>query len=333
LQNRARMRRALALVTLLSVPASALAQAVGSVTFQNNRVNPNTINAGECAVGSNATVLVRWTPQFINNAVGAPVSGGSYIVYGTNTAPGSTTTTTTTAGQCPVQNTSSGNNILVGIVVDTTNSSAPLSTSATISLPLLLQGAGFSQASGCPPDGTTVYICVQGVLNDINSSTNNFAIASAAVTVRTVFPSVPVITRVTPGDGALNVYWDAATLDTAAQTVNIELMATPIGTTTSSVDTLGPRTRGKFSASPARFEGLVNTVIYYMQAQAFTDADNASTFSPAFINTGMPEHVFDFWDIYKNDGGRETGGCGAGAAGPVGLGILLATLALIRRRK
>jgi hypothetical protein len=327
------MVRVLLVVMALAAPALSAAQSVGQVLFVNDRVNPNTINAGECAVGSMATVVVRWTPQFINNNVSAPVSG-AYIVYGTNTAPGATSTP---AGQCPQQNTSSGNNVLVGTVLDTTNTSAPGATSATISLPWLLQGAGFSPASGCPPDGTTVYICVQGVVNDINSMATNFAIASAAVTIYTALPQVPVITGVTSGDGALIVSWEPGTVGTGtAITQRVELEVEPIASTTSAWDTGGARSTGKWATSPARVEGLVNGVVYDVRARAFSDAANVSDFSPAGVTTGMPQAGTEpasqggGWRSLAGAGGGSGGGCSSGVAGPFGLAILAGVLALAR---
>jgi len=321
LQNRARMRRALLLATLLAAPALASAQSAGQVLFANDRTNPNTVNAFECDPANSAQVLIRWNPGFINGATSVPV-GGTYIIYASNTAPTNNGTQCQTTNNTPV----GGTQILAG-TIQNTNSSA---LNATISTSALLSVSGLS----CANDGGTFTICVQGVQGGSNVAGTNFAIAQATVTVSTSLPKIPAITGVSPGDGALNVSWspDAAGTGTAV-TQQVEIEVTPIASTTGAFDNGGTRSAGKFGASPARVERLVNTVIYDVRARAFSDAGNVSDFSPAGVTTGMPLFVNDFWELYKKDGGRETGGCGAGAAGPVGLGILLATLALIRRRK
>jgi hypothetical protein len=314
------MRRALVLATLLAAPALASAQSSGQVLFANNRIKPNSINAFECNPANGATVLVRWNPAFINGNTSAPVSG-TYIIYGSNTAPGSNGT------QCQtVNNTTSGQNILANTVLDTQSSAL----NATINLGTLLSVSGLS----CANDGSSLFICVQGVLSDSNNTTTNFAIAQATVTISTTLPQVPVITGITPGDRALNVAWEPGSVGTGtAITQQVELEVTPIASTTGAFDNGGTRSVGTFGASPARVQGLVNTVIYDVRGRAISDTGNLSDFSPEGVTTGMPQFVKDFWDIYKDAGGRETGGCGAGAAGPVGLGILIAALALVRRRK
>jgi uncharacterized protein (TIGR03382 family) len=310
---------AMLLATLLAAPLLASAQSSGQVLFANNRINPNTVNATECNPANAATVLVRWTPMLLSGATSAPV-GGTYIIYGSNTAPLNGT-------QCQtVDNLVSPNNIRANTILNT-NSSA---TNATITLSSLLAASGLS----CANDGQTLYICVQGVQGGSNIPATNFAIASATVTISTTVPNVPNIFLIKPGDRALNVYWDPGNVGTGTgTTLQVEIQVTPTLSTTGAWDTRGTRSAGRFGASPARVEDLVNTVVYNVQARALTDAENASDFSPSGVTTGMPQAVNDFWDIYKAEGGRDTGGCGAGTAGPVGLGVLIATLALVRRRK
>ena len=291
------MRRALLLATLLAAPSLAAAQAAGQVLFANSRVNPNSINAFECDPANNAQVLVQWTPQFISGT-STPV-GGTYIIYGSN--------------------------IRANIVLNT-NSGA---TSATIGTSALVSVSGLSCS-----DGQTLYICVQGVQGGAFNALTNFAISVATVTISTSLPNVPAINGIPPGDRALNVSWEPGTVGTGTgTTVRVEMQVTPLSSPTGASDPGGLRTVGRFGASPARLEGLVNNVIYDVQARALTDADNASAFSPAGVTTGMPQFVNDFWEVYKAAGGRDTGGCSSGLAGPLALGLLIATLALSRRRK
>jgi len=315
------MRRALLLATLLAAPTLASAQAAGQVLFQNNRIVPNSINAAECDPSSTAQVTLNWNPQFINNNTSVP-SNGSYLICASNTAPG------TNGTQC--QCTNSGTNVSPVVFAAQVGSNAFGATSATVSTSGMVTASNFT----CGNNGSVVFVCVQGIVNGSNNPQTNFAVASASVTISTSLPQVPVITGITPGDGALNVSWEPGSVGTgSAITQQVEIEVEPIASTTGAFDTGGLRSVGTFGASPARVERLMNTVIYDVRARAFSDTGNVSDFTPAGVTTGMPMFVNDFWNLYKKDGGRETGGCGAGAAGPVGLGILLATLALIRRRK
>jgi hypothetical protein len=242
-----------------------------------------------------------------------------YIIYASNTAPASTGTQCQTTNNTPV----GGTQILAGTIQDT-NSSA---LNATISTSALLAVSGFS----CANDGSTLFICVQGVQGGSNNAATNFAIAQAMVSISTTFPKAPTITGVTAGDGALNVTWvpDAAGTGTAV-TQQVELEVTPVATTTGAFDNGGTRSAGKFGASPARVEGLVNGVVYDLRARAFSDAGNVSDFSPAGVSTGMPEAQSWTAPIGPPPPAGSGGGCSSGLAGPFGLAILAGALALAR---
>src|SRR5512145_473887 len=162
LHNRAGMRRALLLVTLLAVPAAASAQATGAVLFENERATPMTVNARECDPANDAQVTARWSPLFLNGNTSAPPSG-KYFVYGSNQAPTGTGGTTGTLRRTQDD---TQNNIRAARIDDLDETDA--GTSAVISLPALLAAAGHT---GCPAHGTLIYVCVQGVLNDANNST------------------------------------------------------------------------------------------------------------------------------------------------------------------
>jgi hypothetical protein len=319
------MVRVLMVLVAVVVPALARAQGVGEVLLVSDRMNPNTVNAFECDPANDAKVVVRWNPQLINGYTSVPVAG-SYIVYGSNTAPMGTGGAAT---QCPILNKIPPNNILVGTVLDTTISPAPGATTGTISLPALLTAAGFPAFSGCPADSTTIFLCVQGVLGDANIVTTNFAIAWAMVTVSTSIPKIPAITGITPGDGALDVAWepDAAGTGTAV-TRQVEIEVTPVASTTDVFDAGGTRTVGTFGASPARVDGLVNGVVYDVRARALSGAANVSDFSPAGVTTGMPQALAGPPPSPPLAGSG--GGCSSGLSGPLGLAILAGALALAR---
>ena len=299
------MRRALLLVTVLA-PALAGAQNVGEIRLINNRAFPNYVNAAECA--GTATIDVRWNAS----GTGFP-AGGVFTLYSTNQA--------VTTGTCPTAgNTTTG---LVVLPVATVTTAAGLVGDAFVSGSQLITGSGGTIASCSSAADQTIYLCVQGTIGGAA-----FAFATGSVVVSTTSPPPPAIGSATPGDGALNVSWGpgVATTTAPATVQEYSLEATPIPSTADVV-----HTSGRIGSSPHRFGGLTNGVVYSVRAIAYSIADNPS--DPSNAVTGSPQAVRDFWDEYKKDNGRETGGCASGVAGPVGLGILLATLALIRRRK
>ncbi len=77
--------------------------------------------------------------------------------------------------------------------------------------------------------------------------------------------------------------------------------------------------------------GLVVGVTYDIAVYGRTQAGNEG---PAGTTTGKSVVVADFWDVYHDPpyGGRDSGGCSAGAAGPVALLGVAALLARLRRR-
>ena len=304
------MRRALLLVALLA-PALARAQSSGQILLNNGRAFPNYVNAAECA---GANVDVKWNVALVNGATGFPV-GGTYALYAMNQAVPSGTTT------CPTANNSTTG--LVVLAVPTVGNPAGLVADSVVSGSQLITGSAGNIASCSSTADQTIFLCVQG-----NSGGTQFGFATGSVIVSTSKPPQPVIGSATPGDGALNVSWGPGTATTLAPATVQEysLEATPVTTGTDTV-----HDSGRISGSPFRFGGLVNGVVYAVTATAYSIADNPS--DPSSAVTGMPELVNDFWDLYKAEGGKESGGCSTGFAGPIGLGILIATLALVRRRK
>jgi hypothetical protein len=321
------MVRVLLVAVTLAMPVLSAAQVAGQVLFANDRVSPNTINASECDPSSTAQVTINWNPQFTNNYTSVPV-GGTYLIYASNTAPANGT-------RCQaVSNTTMGQNILAGLVGNTIIGA----TSMSVSTAALVSVAGFT----CANDGSTVYVCVQGVQGGSNDTVTNFAIASATVTISTSFPKAPAITRVTAGDGALIAAWapDGYGPGTAV-TQQVELEVTPIATTTDAWDAGGARIAGKYATSPVRLDGLVNGVVYDLRARAFSDAANVSDFSPASVTTGMPQAGTEPPPpeppppappppAEPRPPAVSGGGCSSGLTGPLGLAILAGALALVR---
>jgi uncharacterized protein (TIGR03382 family) len=310
--------RALLLASLLVAPAVATAQtaAPGNVLFLNGRDFPMFVNGAECQ--NHASVKITWNPTALGGSLPA---GVQYNLYASDQDPA----TNTAASTCFKTNGASPSTLHAGPVTatDLSGNNPPLQTTAFIDTTAFIGAASLS----CLNSGTTVWICVEGSVGG-----TKVAYAASPVTIETTHPAAPTITSVTPGDSALNVSWDAnsGTSTGAAQSYAYELTAVMVGTTTAVSD---PSTHvsSRFTATNARFSGLVNTVIYSVTAVALSRADNAS--DPSNAVTGMPQHVNDFWDVYKNDGGRDDGGCAGGPAGTLALGLAAAALALARRRK
>ena len=317
------MRRALLLVIVLAAPpllARAQSQPLGSVTFQNGRTFPMYINATECAGG---TVTAAWNAA-PSGSYTAPPTTGYYVVYGSNQQPRNVNGVVTC--WTPNDVTAQNPGLAAGQVLTTQNSGAPLATSATIGTQTFIAAAGKS----CSDNGVLIYICVQGF-----DSTNGaiFGYASAGVTIDTNIPPPPTITGITPGNEALNVSWDAGAVTSTypGDSYSYQLTAEMVGTTTAATD---PNTHvsSMFTATSARFGGLVNTVTYAVTAKTYSKAGNPSIASDPM--NGTPQFVNDFWDTYKNDfGGRDSGGCAGGAAGPLALAVLAGALALSRRAR
>jgi hypothetical protein len=328
LARMSRVNRALLVVSLLVAPALAGAQLInpGQVLFTNHRDFPMYVNATECT--NNASVTVQWSPQFLNGLTTLPV-GGVYQLYASsldprnNLAGGSTTGGSTT---CFTSSNTTGNQpVTAGQVSDVQGNNPIITQTAVINLTDFVTKAG---QAGCPSDNVMVWICVQGL-----SGGTPVAFASASVTISTTIPPPPVITEVTPGDSALNVTWGAGTATTTAtgDTYSYQLTADMVGTTTAVTDPNAPHLSSMYTSTSARFGGLVNTVVYAVTARAFSKAGNGSAPSAAVNGTPLP--VNDFWDSYKAAGGRDSGGCTSGLAGPLALALVAGALALSRRRR
>jgi MYXO-CTERM domain-containing protein len=75
--------------------------------------------------------------------------------------------------------------------------------------------------------------------------------------------------------------------------------------------------------------------MYTVTAQGFSQAGNAGFASaaagPDASTTPLP--FLNFWQVYKADGGVETGGCSTGQAGALAPALALLGLLAVRRRR
>ena len=149
-------------------------------------------------------------------------------------------------------------------------------------------------------------------------------VGSATFTFQTAVPPAPINVSAGPANAAIEVSFGPGTTGGSfqADTVNYAVEWAPQGSTTFT------RT-GETTATTIRIGGLTNGTTYVARVIAFSVADNAGPASATV--SGTPQPFDDFWTRYKNAGGREEGGCGAGGAGALAP-LLLALAVFLRRR-
>lgn len=321
MHNRGLMRRllllALALAPALAVAQNLPAPGAGRVSFGTDAHSPvdGFINAAECAGGN---IIVRWDVE--GATTGSSTNAASYTIYAHNATA---THTDTSTGACPKVDADGGDTALRAkaiLTVDATQSNpggSAASVDFTLDAALIVSVSGKSCSATADED---IVLCVQG---------DNGATARGKVVLSTRAPSKASGLGAGSGSGALNVVWTAPTGSPQAEYYFVE--ASFAGTSTTAIDpSLVPTVRsGSLTATSFRLEGLVNTVVYNVRVHSFSTADNESISDAV---QGMPELANDFWNAYRAAGGQEEGGCGLGSAGPIGILLAAAAIAVRRRR-
>jgi MYXO-CTERM domain-containing protein len=180
--------------------------------------------------------------------------------------------------------------------------------------------AAVGQAS-CTSD-SDIFLCLEA-----RRGATRLGTAKATLSLRLAKPTAPTLTSVTPGEGALNVSWDAPNPDLHESYAVVTRTDSPLDPAWAGTTVV--RTSPRATATDLRVEGLTNGVVYEVEVLRFNDPDNPSDPSNAF--TSSPVSVTDFWEGYQLAGGREQGGCSTGGAGLLAAAGL-AALALLRRR-
>jgi hypothetical protein len=285
--------RALLLAAALAAPALAGAQVADGVLQPVS--GDEFVNAAQCTGADTSSTALVW-----NTHVTATFSqGGKYRLFASNKQPG---TTGTDANYCP-ETDDTANGVRAGQVGADLDATSQAVTAAQDFSPLeMVRAAGY----------------------DACDARNGWA--KGTVKLSLTKPAAPVSVSVTPGDSALNVRWSAGSggaVDAAEYAV--------VATTTDARDATGTHAFGKTNDTSYRAKDLVNGVTYSVVVYAYSAAGNPSPASAAVAGTPLP--VSDFWDVYRQSGGPERGGCASGPAGAAALLGTAALLALARRKK
>jgi Synergist-CTERM protein sorting domain-containing protein len=297
------MAQRLAAIILLVAPTLGLAQTAGNgtVTVAENADQDKVVSIAECLNQKQDNLQISWT---FNSGGGGPFTllASDQTACPQSSSNGTTVTAHTTTMASGV----------------TTNNFADTQTVATRIAAVF--------GANCPGTATALFVCV------VDSSTNT--IITGSIPLDLASPPAPVANEPTPGDGALNVSWSQGTgsVDGGTGAANgfrvycQESATAPADTPIANkcADVTGQGT------TSLRVTGLNNGTEYAVEVTAVTLSGNESGHSNRVL--GTPVQIEDFWRLYRADGGREQGGCAAGAGGLAAL-LALAPVVWYRRRR
>lgn len=288
--------RLLVIALALLAPLAATAQAIEIQVQQRESVS---VGAGSCnaPIPINYTVTIATTPCAEFKIWLSEADCGD--------APATGETTIRTVAPAELATTPSGN---FTIAVD--------------ELPVFVGDGG--QTCGTAGLERTWKVCASFKIQDqFTFQCTSVVKESSPPTIHydSIAPGTPSITSVEPLDTALSVGLGVDD-ETAAVTVTVRLPGTAdVVTSASEAKPIGV----------VRIPGLTNGTQYELVAQATDEAGNLSGISePAY---GTPVAIAGFGRIYKDMGGKETGGCSAIGATTAGIwGLVFGTWFLWRRR-
>jgi Synergist-CTERM protein sorting domain-containing protein len=311
LQDERAMAQRLALLALLLAPTLAAAQAnpaagvISIVESTDSSQSSPIVNIAECKGDVTDILTYHWN---VANFAG----GGTYDIWLADRISTSTDCPAVTSSTVTVNSTS----IATGLAA-TAAQQRHVDGSA-------VQARLSAIGVDCIKSVTEVYLCV-----NYNPPSGNRVVnaASGRIRIDLGVPPTPASVSVGPGDTVLHVSWAEGTggTGTTGATDGYRVFWGPRGgDLTLTHDLTGAGTR---SYDIGR---LQNGTEYDVQVAALTEGKNPSTPSDRVL--GIPVFVNDFWRLYREDGGREQGGCAAGAGGVLTL-LALVPLALRRRRR
>ncbi len=176
----------------------------------------------------------------------------------------------------------------------------------------------------CPAvDSEERFICV--LLTSVAGTDDSLAVA-IEVLVDTVAPDPPDDISVSAADSALNVSWDWDARPGDLGEVRVLYRPAEDTGDPSSITATGA------AVSSARISDLVNGVTYELWVEPVDEAGNVGDASESVL--GTPQATKGFWEIYRERGGAEIGGCGIASRGSSSFAflalIMLLPLALLR---
>jgi hypothetical protein len=293
------------LATLLGAPLLARAQtnpASGQVTIVESadaNENPPIINIAECN-GDTADTLT----YYFNVPAGTTYGLFLANVQGSSEACPAVTSTTQTVNSVTIVPNGTTIPAVQNVVDDST-------IGQRLQLPVGSGGLGLT----CEGSGvTTVYLC-------LNTNTTTFA-ASGSITLDLARPATPAGVTLRAGDTQLHVSWSRGSGGASSTSGYRVRWGVSGGALSSSHDLDGE------STTSYDIPNLANGTAYDVQVAALSRGKNESPFSD--VQSDTPVEIDDFWRLYRNDGGREQGGCATGAGG---LAAAVALLALAARRR
>jgi hypothetical protein len=288
-----------ALAALLLAPSLVGAQTI-TVTESNDQ--DNSINIAECTAAVSDQLSFSWTTT----------ASGTFDLFASDTAG------------CPIPTANANTNVKT-----ITIASSLTTTSLTnfITVPNLLTRLAFT----CPGTGTQVSFCLFAAGTNTGGTTATAA-ATGSIGLDLEAPPAPNVNEPTPGDSALNVSWSlgSGSVDGGSGAATRFIVYCDVSPATSPIAKKCKDVSGQGTTS-TRIDGLTNGTAYDVEVTALTVGGNESAHSTKV--TGTPELINDFWRLYKQDGGREQGGCAAGAGGLVALLALVPLAWRWRRRR
>jgi len=301
------LRRATLLLCLL--PGAALAQITTPGTTSALVTTQGTTglaNQSECV---STTGTSTWT--IASSVTPVIVNGDRYRLGAASQSTGCTASGTIPAGISQDVTATGATQLVTGVFV------SAMATAASV--------GSCTQANDVP-----IALCVYYL--PAGSTTNWQLVSQGTFVFQLAVPPRPTINSVTPGDAQLSVAVVAGTAtatETATRSVTYKVTCTPFAGGGS------PSIGGPSNVGSVICGGLTNSTPYTVTGQAFSQAGNPGAVSdvtgPNASTTPLP--FLSFWQIYKDQGGVEQGGCSTGGAGALAPALALLGLLAVRRRR
>ena len=301
------LRRATLLLCLL--PAAVLAQTTvpgattALVTTQGISGVGNQAECGSTTSISNWTIASSVTPVIVN--------GDRYRLGAATQSTGCTTSGTVPAGISQDVLATGSTQAVNGVFV------SAIATTASV--------GSCTQANDVP-----IVLCVYYL--PAGSTANWQLVSQGTFVFQLAVPPKPTISSVSPGDSQLSVSVAAGTAtatETATRSVTYRITCTP------AAGGGAPSTGGPSNVGSVVCGGLTNSTPYTVTAQASSQAGNLGAVSdvtgPNASTTPLP--FLNFWQVYKDQGGVEQGGCSTSGAGALLPSLALLGLLAVRRRR